>query len=125
MGVVVLVAPLAAYLPKAAMAGVLRLVAWGLIHGYYIRKILRADHSEAMVMSVTFLSALLLDLEFAILLGVGPPLITYLNRTSRPHLEERAPDPSLPNVASTMPGICRSAPVCAWSGSTPSCSSAQ
>ncbi|MGB5639884.1 MAG: SulP family inorganic anion transporter, partial [Sedimenticolaceae bacterium] len=96
MGVVVLVAPLAAYLPKAAMAGVLLLVAWGLIDGHHIRKILRASHSEAMVMSVTFLSALLLDLEFAILLGVGLSLITYLNRTSRPHLEERAPDPSLP-----------------------------
>jgi len=96
MGVVVLVAPLAAYLPKAAMAGVLLLVAWGLIDGHHIRKILRASRSEAMVMSVTFLSALLLDLEFAILLGVGLSLITYLNRTSRPHLEERVPDPSLP-----------------------------
>lgn len=31
MGIVVLVAPFAAYLPNAAMAGVLLLVAWGLI----------------------------------------------------------------------------------------------
>ncbi|MCB1784908.1 MAG: sulfate permease [Chromatiaceae bacterium] len=96
MGIVVLVAPLAAYLPNAAMAGVLMLVAWGLVDGHHIRKILRASQSESAVMTVTFLSALLLDLEFAILLGVGLSLIAYLNRTSRPHLEQRVPDPNLP-----------------------------
>ena len=96
MGVVLLVAPLAAYLPNAAMAGVLLLVAWGLIDGHHIRKILRASRTEATVMSVTFLAALFLDLEFAILLGVGLSLVAYLNRTSRPRLQERVPDPALP-----------------------------
>ena len=96
MGIVVLVAPLAAYLPNAAMAAVLMLVAWGLIDRHHIRKILRASRSETTVMAVTFLSALFLDLEFAILAGVGLSLIAYLSRTSRPHLEERLPDASLP-----------------------------
>jgi SulP family sulfate permease len=96
MGIVLLVAPLAAYLPNAAMAGVLLLVAWGLVDFHHIRKILRASRTEAMVMTVTFLSALFLDLEFAILLGVGLSLMAYLNRTSRPALKERVPDPSLP-----------------------------
>ncbi|MET0051945.1 MAG: SulP family inorganic anion transporter [Candidatus Thiodiazotropha sp.] len=96
MGIVLLVAPLAAYLPNAAMAGVLLLVAYGLIDGHHIRKILKASRTEATVMSVTFLAALFLDLEFAILLGVGLSLIAYLNRTSRPNLAERVPDPSLP-----------------------------
>ncbi len=96
MGIVLLVAPLAAYLPNAAMAGVLFLVAWGLIDLHHIKKILKASRSEATVMSVTFLSALFLDLEFAILLGVGLSLMAYLIRTSRPFLRERVPDPSLP-----------------------------
>lgn len=96
MGIVVLVAPYAAYLPNAAMAGVLLLVAWGLIDTHHIHKILRASRAEATVMTVTFLSALFLDLEFAILAGVGLSLIAYLNRTSRPNVEERAPDPSQP-----------------------------
>jgi SulP family sulfate permease len=96
MVIVLLVAPLAAYLPNAAMAGVLFLVAWGLIDGHHIRKILRASRTEATVMTVTFLSALFLDLEFAILLGVVLSLMAYLNRTSRPNLKERVPDPSLP-----------------------------
>ncbi len=96
MIIVLLVAPLAAYLPNAAMAGVLLLVAYGLIDGHHIRKILKASRTEATVMSVTFLAALFLDLEFAILLGVGLSLMAYLNRTSRPQLRERVPDPSLP-----------------------------
>ncbi|MEJ2402807.1 MAG: SulP family inorganic anion transporter [Candidatus Thiodiazotropha sp.] len=107
MGIVLLVAPLAAYLPNAAMAGVLLLVAWGLIDIHHIKKILRASRAEATVMSVTFLAALFLDLEFAILLGVGLSLMAYLNRTSRPNLRERVPDPSLPkrrfNDASRLP----------------------
>jgi sulfate permease, SulP family len=96
MIIVLLVAPLAAYLPNAAMAGVLLLVAYGLIDGHHIRKILKASRTEATVMTVTFLAALFLDLEFAILLGVGLSLMAYLNRTSRPQLRERVPDPSLP-----------------------------
>lgn len=96
MGIVLLVAPLAAYLPNAAMAGVLLLVAWGLIDVHHIKKILKASTAEATVMTVTFLSALFLDLEFAILLGVGLSLMAYLIRTSRPYLRERVPDPSLP-----------------------------
>jgi len=96
MGIVLLVAPLAAYLPNAAMAGVLLLVAWGLIDVHHIKKILRASRAEATVMTVTFLAALFLDLEFAILLGVGLSLMAYLNRTSRPYLRERVPDPTLP-----------------------------
>ena len=96
MGIVLLVAPLAAYLPNAAMAAVLMLVAWGLIDRHHIRKILRASRSETTVMAVTFLSALFLDLEFAILAGVGLSLIAYLNRTSRPHLEEQLPNALLP-----------------------------
>lgn len=96
MGIVLLVAPLAAYLPNAAMAGVLLLVAWGLIDVHHIKKILRASRGEASVMTVTFLAALFLDLEFAILLGVGLSLMGYLIRTSRPYLHERVPDPSLP-----------------------------
>lgn len=96
MGIVVLVAPLAAYLPNAAMAGILMLVAWGLVDMHHVRKILRVSRSESIVMLTTFLSALLLDLEFAILAGVGLSLITYLNRTSRPNLEQRVPDPAQP-----------------------------
>jgi SulP family sulfate permease len=101
IGVVLAVAPLAAYLPNAAMAGILFLVAWGLIDFHHIRKIFRASHSDFAVMLVTFIATLTLELEFAILLGVILSLVIYLSRTSRPKVIVRAPDPTHPKRAFT------------------------
>lgn len=94
--IVLLVAPLAAYLPTAAMAGILFLVAWGLIDFHHIKQIARTSRSETVVMAVTFLATLFLELEFAIFLGVMLSLLVYLSRTSRPNVVPRAPNPDLP-----------------------------
>ena len=99
MIIVLLVAPLASHLPKAAMAGVLFLVAWGLIDFREIRHILHASRRETGVLAVTFLSALFLELEFAIFAGVLLSLVLYLERVSKPRIFTRTPDPRLPNRA--------------------------
>ncbi|MBK1709231.1 SulP family inorganic anion transporter [Marichromatium gracile] len=99
MVIVLLVAPLASYLPKAAMAGVLFLVAWGLIDRAEIRHILHASKRETAVLAVTFFSAILLELEFAIFAGVLLSLVLYLDRTSKPRIHTRAPDPRLAHRA--------------------------
>jgi len=99
MVIVLLVAPLASYLPKAAMAGVLFLVAYGLIGFKEIRHIAGASRRESSVLAITFLSALFLDLEFAIFAGVLLSLVLYLERTSKPRLVTLAPDPALPEHA--------------------------
>ncbi|MGA3113970.1 MAG: SulP family inorganic anion transporter [Syntrophobacteraceae bacterium] len=78
------IAPLTAYLPVASMGGVLLLVCYNLINLRQIRAIWAASRSESAVVIVTFLSTLLLDLEFAIFLGVMLSLLLYLNRTSHP-----------------------------------------
>jgi len=96
MAVVLLVAPLAAYLPNAAMAGILFLVAWGLIDFHHIGKILKASRAETTVLASTFFATLFLEIEFAIFLGVLLSLGLYLNRTSRPRVVSRVPDPRLP-----------------------------
>jgi SulP family sulfate permease len=93
MAIVPLVAPLAVYLPNAAMAGLLMLVAWGLIDFHHAAQIFRASRSEFAVLAVTFAATLLLELEFAILLGVFISLVVYLSRTSRPQIRVRVPDP--------------------------------
>ncbi len=93
MGVVVVVAPLAAYLPNAAMAGILFLVAWGLIDFKEIRHILASGKRETTVFAVTFLGALFLELELAILSGVLLSLVLYLERVSKPRIVSRVPDP--------------------------------
>ncbi len=90
---VLLIAPLTAYLPIASMAGVLLLVAYNLIDFHHIRMIFKTSRSEAAVLTVTFLSTLLVELEFAIYLGVILSLVLYLNRTSHPHFITLAPDP--------------------------------
>lgn len=93
---VLLLAPVTAYLPHAVMAGLLFLVAWQLIDFHHIRTVVRADRKESMVMGVTFFGTLFLDLEFAILLGVFLSLMIYLRRTSRPRVVFRVPDPESP-----------------------------
>lgn len=105
--IVVMVAPYASYLPNAAMAAILFLVAWGLIDFHHIKRILRHGRSESSILLTTFFATLLLELEFAILLGVVLSLVMYLTRTSRPRIYTRVPDPRLPNrkfnTDSTLP----------------------
>ena len=96
MVIVLFIAPLAAYLPKGAMAGVLFVVAWGLIDFTEIRHILHASKGEAAVLAVTFFSALFLELEFAIFAGVLLSLVLYLSRVSKPEIFRRVPDPRSP-----------------------------
>jgi len=92
LAILLLVAPLAAYLPVAAMAGILFLVARGLVDIRQIRGIVRTSRSETVVLVATFLSTLFLDLEYAIYVGVILSLGFYLHRTSRPPVGTLVPD---------------------------------
>jgi len=95
--IVLAIAPLVAYLPTAAMGGILFIVAWGLIDFAAIKHIFASNHSERAIFLVTFCSALFLDLEFAIMAGILLSLVLYLMRVSKPRIVNRAPDPLLPN----------------------------
>ncbi len=92
--VVLLVAPYAAYLPNAAMAGVLFLVGYGLIDQHHIHQIVKTSKAETAVLAVTFLATLFLELELAIFAGVMLSLFLYLRRTSQPRILVRVPDPA-------------------------------
>jgi SulP family sulfate permease len=108
--IVLAVAPLAAYMPNGAMAGVLFIVAWGLIDRHHIRQIFKTSRSETAVLVVTFLSTLLVDLEIAILSGVLLSLVLYLNRTSHPGIHIRVPDPDSSSRKFTSAGDLRECP---------------
>jgi len=90
--VLLLVAPLAAYLPNAAMAGILFLVAWGLIDFHHIGSIAKASRSETVVLWVTLIGTLI-NLEKGIFFGILLSLMFYLYRTSRPQVQAVVPDP--------------------------------
>ncbi len=90
--IVLLVAPLTAYLPVAAMAGVILLVAYSLIDFQQIRHVLKSSKSETAILITTLSATLLLELEFAIYLGVLLSLVIFLMRTSTPEIVTLAPD---------------------------------
>jgi SulP family sulfate permease len=94
VAILLLVAPLARYLPIPVMAAILFIVAYGLIDFHHIRSILRSGRSESCVLVTTFLATLLLDLDFAIYLGVIVSLMVFLYRTSQPAILDVKPDPA-------------------------------
>ncbi len=92
MVVLLLVAPLAAYLPNAAMAGILFLVAWGLIDFHHMRSIGKTSRAETVILWVTLIGTLI-NLEKGIFFGILFSLLFYLYRTSRPQVQAMVPDP--------------------------------
>lgn len=93
MVLVLFVAPWAQYLPNAAMAGILFMVAWGLIDFREIKHILHTSRAESAILIATFAATLFLNLEEAIIIGVLMSLAIYLARTSQPLVRLRAPNP--------------------------------
>ena len=69
------VAPLARHLPLAVVAGLLFVVAWGLIDGAEMRRLWREEPLERVPLAVTLLGTLALSLEWAILLGITSALL--------------------------------------------------
>jgi SulP family sulfate permease len=108
--ILVFVKPAAAYLPVAAMAAVLFVVAWGLIDFAAIRGILRTGRGEALTLLVTLLATLTIRLEVAILVGVLVSLLVYLNRTTHPRITRVLPDAG--SVARRFAPVPLTAPLC-------------
>ncbi len=86
MCIVLLIAPLTAYLPVAAMGGVILLVAYNLVDFHHIKQVLLMSKSETAILLTTFFATLFLELEFAIYLGVILSLVFFLAKTSTPHI---------------------------------------
>ena len=93
MALILSIGHLAVFLPIPAMAGIILLVAYNLIDFHHIKKILKTSRRESLVMLITFGSTLLLELEYAIYLGVFFSLVFYLRKTSTPRMVTLAPDP--------------------------------
>jgi len=70
-----LIAQWITYLPLAAMAGVLFLVAWGLIDRREIALIMKGPVHERVVLGVTFVATLVVALEYAVFIGIAVSLL--------------------------------------------------
>jgi SulP family sulfate permease len=93
------VAPLAAYVPLAALAGAIILAACGLIDRKEMARIWRSGHGDRFIMIATLLATLLLPLQFAVLTGILMSLAHYLVRTSTPRVRTVVPDDTFRHFA--------------------------
>lgn len=89
--ILLLVAPYVAHIPTPAMAALILYVAYKLINQREIRHIVDSSYSETVILGLTFLAGLLIELDFAIYLGVIASLLVFLNRTAHPSLQVGAP----------------------------------
>ena len=94
MVIVLLIAPLTAYLPIAAMGGIILLVAYNLVDFHHIKQTLIFSKTESSILLTTFFATLFLELEFAIYLGVLLSLVLFLAKTSTPYIPTLSIDDS-------------------------------
>jgi len=93
-------APLASYIPLAALAAVLAVVAWNMAEKYEFATLLRSSWGDAVVLLATFLLVVFRDLTEGILVGFGIGALLFLHRmaqaveveSARPFVEEDQPD---------------------------------
>ena len=81
--VVLLFAPLLHYMPKAALAGLLLITAARLIDYNRLRYTIRASRYDAGLVIITALTGVLVDLDTAVLLGVGLSILLFVPRAAK------------------------------------------
>ena len=86
-------APYARYIPNASLAGVIIVVAYGMVNKTLMRKIIRTDKSDAAVMFITLGATVIMpDLERAIMIGIAVSFLTHLWHTGEIKLKLLHPD---------------------------------
>ncbi len=81
--VVLLFAPLARFIPTAALAGLLMVTAAGLIDRRRLRHALRASRFDALLVLTTALAAVVVSVEFSILIGVTLSILMFVPRAAQ------------------------------------------
>ncbi|MDZ4093683.1 MAG: SulP family inorganic anion transporter [Paracoccaceae bacterium] len=75
-------APLAAYIPLAALAGVLAVVAWNMAEKAELWALIRSSRGDALVVITTFLLVVLRDLTEGIVVGFALGGLVFIKRMS-------------------------------------------
>jgi SulP family sulfate permease len=76
-------APLASYVPLAALAAVLAVVAWNMAEKHAFATLIRASRGDAVVLLATFLLVVFRDLTEGILVGFGIGVLLFLHRMAQ------------------------------------------
>ncbi|MFO0914272.1 MAG: SulP family inorganic anion transporter [Pirellulales bacterium] len=80
---ILLAAPYAQYIPRAALAGILIFSALRMVDQHQLTYHLRATRFDALIVLSTALSAVLVSVEFCILIGVLMSFMFYVPRAAR------------------------------------------
>ncbi|PWG06099.1 SulP family inorganic anion transporter [Polaribacter aquimarinus] len=80
--------PLFYHLPKTVLAAIIIVAVFGLVNFKEAGFLWKANKLDFWLMFATFLSTLLLGIEYGIIVGVGLSLIVLIFRTSRPYVVE-------------------------------------
>lgn len=86
-------APLAEWIPLAALAGVLAVVAWNMFEKEEFWSLLRASRADAVVLVTTFLLVIFRDLTEAIIAGTAMGGAVFIRRMSEAARIDRAAPP--------------------------------
>jgi len=86
--VVLTLGPLTAYIPKAALAGLLIVAAARLIDVERLRYIIRGSRYDAVLLLATAAAGVFIDIELAILIGVAVSLLGYMPRAAKLRVTE-------------------------------------
>lgn len=99
---VLIAAPAASYIPLAALAGVLAVVAWNMVEKHAFALLLRASWGDAVVLLVTFLLVIFRDLSEGIIIGFTLSALLFLHRMAQTveveHISPRVEDDSADDV---------------------------
>jgi SulP family sulfate permease len=76
-------APLASYIPLAALAGLLATVCWGMIEKEQIATLIRASRGDALVLVATILLVIFRDLSTGIVVGFALGTLLFLQRMAQ------------------------------------------
>lgn len=76
-------APLASFIPLAALAGLLAVVAWNMAEKHEFSVLVRASRGDAVVLLATFLLVVFRDLTTGIVVGFGIGVLLFLHRMAR------------------------------------------
>lgn len=99
LAAMLVLSPLAAYIPRAALAGMLLLAAYGMIDRKEMARLWRGAPGDALIMIVTLLATLFLPLQFAVLTGILMSLGYYIMKTSTPQVQAVLPDETFRHFA--------------------------
>lgn len=92
VALILLAGPLVGHVPTAVLATLVILTGWGLINRAVLRVVWNATTSDRTVFLTTFVAALLVRLDFAIILGAGVSILLFLRKAAQPELIEYTQD---------------------------------